>query len=370
MTEFEPGKISRGMVENLIPGGMKYLDLPEDYDGVLELISWNGYKIIYTNEAGMNAEFFKEIRERSNKNKAVIIIITAEAGQGKSWFGLRFAQIFDPKFAILDVDEAPELGKDPSQVPFEREHFLHLIGPHSPLKYGQVIMPDEAQYGMGSRDWYDDQQKDLMKQIESVRSKGFIIVIVSLHLGLLDKIIRNYVLTYNFHIEDRGIATVYRLYTPRFEGKMFKKKLGQLILSLPDQEYCINDHCLPTGKDKRGCPHLYGNEEKQIGTCYTIRALYERRKADFVGKRSLMAQEKAEASARKRQKKNDSEYVETIHTHYSELEWNRQKRIDTSSIQWILSEHMNEDISRERAYKYRKRFEKKYPELKNKLEEV
>ncbi len=370
MTESEPTIIKRGNIETLIPGGLKFLELPEDYEGELQIISWNGYKIVYTNESNMNEEFFKEIRERSNKNKAVIIIITTEAGQGKSWFGLRFGQIFDPKFRILDVDEAPEPGKDPSQVPFEREHFLYLIGPNSPLKYGQVIMSDEAQYGMGSRDWYDDQQKDLMKQIESVRSKGYIIVIVSLHLGLLDKIIRNYVLTYNFHVEDRGIATVYRLYTPRFEGKMFKKKLGQLILSIPDLEQCINPNCIPTGKDKRGCPYLYGNKEKEIGKCYTTRALYERRKADFVGKRSIMAQEKAEASARKRQKKDDSEYVETIHKHTDEIGTNRQGKMEIGDIQFTISEQMNEDISRERAYKYRKMTERKYPELKNKPKET
>ena len=81
MDELEDKVINRGMPENLIPGGMKFLDLPEDYDGELQIISYNGFKIVYANTSNMNEEFFNEITERSNKNKAIIIIITGEAGE-------------------------------------------------------------------------------------------------------------------------------------------------------------------------------------------------------------------------------------------------------------------------------------------------
>ena len=149
------------------------------------------------------------------------------AGDGKSLLTLRLSQILDHNITILDTDDEfyfkeeydaahflkrkekeghvcekvehkkggfvvktsqPEENVDPSQVVFDRGHFLYLIGNKSPLKRGQIIMADEAQYAMGSRNWYEDLQQDLMEAVESVRSRGYIILIVALHLNMLDKI--------------------------------------------------------------------------------------------------------------------------------------------------------------------------------------
>lgn len=351
-------------IDNLRPEpGPKYVDTPEEYKGPIKYINWNGYKIA-TLGARLTTEFFDQIASRRQQNRSVIIIITGSPGEGKSYEGLRFAQIFDPKFKILDVDEYPKDGRDPSQVPFERNHFLYLVGNESPLKYGQCIVPDEAQYTMGSRRWYEDIQKDLMESIESVRSRGYIIVIVALHLDLLDKIIRKFVLTYMFHMEDRGKATIYRLYTPRFEKEMRKRRLGQMMLKLPDFEKCTHSDCLR-------CNFLHGTSNRQLTgknpdkrKCMTLRAVYERRKRDFVGSRSRQAQAKADEKALKQRTTSDEEMAKTVYDHRRELSWTKRGRIDTASIMILLEDKLGISIGTQKAYKIRSRVELRHPELK------
>ena len=212
--------------------------------------------------------FFDEIESRREKNKSNIIVITGSPGEGKTYTGIRLAEIFDKRF-------------DPTtQIVFSRPQLLHVIGEHSPLKRGQVILIDEAHYGMGSRRWMENVQKDLMDALASVRSRGFIIIIVCLHIEMLDKIVRKYVLSFMLHMEDRGLSVVYRLYTPRFAKELFKERLGKMRLQLPNAELCAFPDCLE-------CKHRFD--------CMTTRAVYERRKKHFVDEASKQAEERAKA---------------------------------------------------------------------------
>ncbi len=333
--------------------GDQYEDTPEEYMGPIQFVNWHGYKLAVYGASKLNTEFFEEISARQTKNEACIIVVTGGAGTGKSYLAGSFARIFDEKFHILDsadpITQTPE--KDPSQIVFAREQLLYLIGNDSPLKFGQCIVSDEAQYMMGARRWFEDIQKDLMEQMESVRSKGYIIVIVALHLELLDKIVRKYVLTYMFHIEARGRAVVYRLYTPRFDKDMRKRRLGVIYLPLPNSEQCPHPYCLR-------CGYLDGEEGKK---CLTFRAKYERRKKAFVGGRSARARDKIVGEAIKK-RYSDKDYLKILHDSADELVF-RKDRIRPGSIIVLIREKLGVEISGSLAGGLREQLEIMYPEL-------
>jgi len=247
---------------------------------------------------GFNAQILAEIERRRNTGRSNIALVTGPAGEGKSWWSLAFAQLFDPKFRIVDVP-APPPGEDPSQVCFDRAHILHLIGNDSPLRRGQVVVIDEAQYAANIRRWYESVQVDLMESIESVRSRGLIILIVALHRSLLDKVLRNYVLNFQFHVEDWGRAVAYSIRMPRFEENPRYYRMGTLELPIPDGDLCPSNQCLR-------CNYLWGsNSPRRVGRnpqkrlCKTLRAIYERRKHEYVGRQSLKAKRRAEAKTQK-----------------------------------------------------------------------
>ena len=245
-------------------GGDQYQTLEVNGKKVRVML-WHGY---YVQVGGYKSPFFfNEIQSRRNQNKSNIIIITGSPGEGKTYFGIRLGEIFDPKFN-------PEM-----QIIFTRPALLRVIGEKSPLKRGQVIVIDEAHYGLGSRRWMESVQKDLMDALASVRSRGFIIIIISLHIDMLDKVVRKYVLSFMIHMEDRGKGIVYRLYTPRFAKELYKIRLGTVKLKLPHAEYCEHPSCLTCEYRDR---------------CMTNRAIYERNKKAFVDNASKQAEARAE----------------------------------------------------------------------------
>lgn len=366
-----------GTVKNLRPGP-DYQDLPDGYDGPIKLINWNGYKIAVLDSGGLTTQFFDQVAARRKNNQSVIIIITASPGEGKSYMAMRFAQIFDPKFHVLDLHEKPLPEEDPSQIVFERQHFHYLIGNNTPLVYGQCLMSDEAQYAMGARNWYVDIQKDLVESIESVRSKGLIIVIVALHLELLDKIIRKFVLTYMFHVEARGRAVVYRLYTPRFEKEMRKHRLGELYLKLPDFEKCSHRNCLQckfSGVMKRQWQKREKWEEIGYKPCKSIRAIYERRKKEFVSTRSDHAADKAAQKAVRERVIPDKQLAQAFVDYHKEnpsrTRYNNRKDIESAYIQIVLEDKLGVTIGVGKAVQLRTRMYIEHPELtpENRLKE-
>ena len=373
----------RGRPQDMIPGP-QWEPTPDEYMGEIKYLNWNGYKLAILDENGLTKSFFDQISARSKKNQSVIIVITADPGKGKSYMALRFAQIFDPKYRILDIPSAPFPAKDimplpeedPSQCVFERQHFHHLIGNDSPLDYGQVVMSDEAQYSLGARRWYKDIQMELVEAIESVRSKGLIMVIVALHLDLLDNIIRKFVLSYMFKVESRGLATIYSLYTPTFGKEMHKRRLGQMRLQIPDVEKCTNTDCLR-------CPYSgilrknWTQREvwKDIGyvPCRSLRAIYERRKKLFVSDRSDLAAEKASQKAVTDRKIPDKELANILAQHLTEnpekTVYMKDGKLETTYIQIVLEDKTGLSIGLGKGYKIRRRLEIEHPEVAHKPEE-
>lgn len=279
-------------------------------------------------------DFFIDIATRRNNNKSNIMIITGSPGEGKSYCALRLAQIFDSRF---DVN---------IQVVFRREELLKLIGAESPLKRGQVIIVDEAQYVAGSRRWYEEVQKDLMEAIESVRSKGFIIIIVALHLNLMDVVIRKYVLSHMIFMERPGRGIVYDLWTPRFSNEMHRKRQCPIEIQLPGYEECASPTCLT-------CRY----REK----CVNIRAIYERRKHDFLNERAeesrqrILERKKARASKRM----TNDEYCKILLEHVDSIWFNNRGDVDAN---WIYSTLEDQDIlvGKTKARRIRDYFSRKH----------
>lgn len=263
------------------------------------------------------------------------MIVVGPPGEGKSYFALRLAQILDKKFNPYE------------QIVFERTRLLELIGPGSPLKMGQVIVIDEAQFIAGARRWYEDIQKDVMEHIEAIRSKGYIVMIVALHLNLLDKIIRKYVLSHMILMMERGKAVVYNLWTPPFMDKLFRRRLGKMALQLPDYELCKFSNCLMC---------------RFLDKCYTLRAIYERLKAEFLGRMSEQSQQKAEMHEKRKKFINYNDLLKKAVEHKDEMVFSKNGAVEPESVRVLFEEKYGVTLADAEARRLIKRGEMKYPD--------
>lgn len=275
-----------------------------------KLYNWHGYRIVVGH--GKNTAILDEIQYRRRTVKQNMIIVVGPPGEGKSYFAIRLGEVLDPKFN-------PYL-----QIVFDHTHLLWLIGPNSPLKMGQVIAVDEAQFIAGARRWYEDIQKDVMEHIESIRSKGFVVIIVALHINLLDKIVRKYVLSHMMLMRERGKAVVYNLWTPPFADKLFRRRLGNMSLLLPNYEQCAYPNCLIC---------------KFLDKCMTNRAIYERRKREFLGKLSLQSQQKAAARERKGRYVDTKDMLNKVIMQKEKMVFTPRGKLEPESIKIILEEN-------------------------------
>ena len=267
----------KGLDEGLVPMSPRF--------ALLEKQGVKSYRYGHTCWArggNYSTEIVDEIYRRRNNNESIVICITGPPGSGKTLFGARFAQKLDKKFHINDIP-APPPNEDDSQLAFGREHLAYLTGPKSPVKRDQVIILDESHYGVGARSWHNVNQQELTNYIAAIRSKGYVLIIVVLHTEMIDKLIRNFVVNYEFFLAKRGEAIVYRRFFPQYSTKVFRKRLGKMRLMMPDADQCNYGSCLR-------CGHLKEKEEPDQ-RCITIRAIYERRKEDFLSQRSMKAEE-------------------------------------------------------------------------------
>jgi len=224
---------------------------------------------------GYTTRIFDEILKKKNNNESVVIAATGYPGKGKTYGVIRIAQKIDPKFHINDIP--PPDKYDDGQIAFSREHLEYLTGPRTPLKRGQVIIIDEAHYGVGSRRWGEKEQQEIVDHIAAIRSKGFLLFLVVLHTEMIDKILRKFVFNYEFYFPKRGQTICYRKHFPRFAKEPYVKRLGKMNLLLPDEQLCNWIDCFK-------CPEatLDLKNKNPDTRCETIRAIYERRKEWFL----------------------------------------------------------------------------------------
>ena len=307
-----------------------------------KVLNWHGFKIV--EGTGHSAHILNEIQSRKNELKQNMFIIVGSPGDGKSYYGLRLAEILDPKFNPF------------IQIVFDRRHFLWLLSDDSPLKIGSVIIIDESHFIIGSRNWYVKLQQDLMENLEAVRSKGYCIIIVALHLSLLDRVIRKFVLSHMMKMRKRGSAIVYKLFMPLFDDKLHKKRLGGMSLQLPGFEDCNSPTCLTCSKN---------------GDCCNVRAIYERRKKDFLAEMAQKSQIKAEKAEQKQKSINYKDTIEKLLEHKNDFVFTSKGNPEPESIRIILEEKLKLKITTADANRIIKRGQIQHPEvfLKKKAEE-
>lgn len=310
--------------------------------GEYKLLNWNGFKI--ASGMGKGPFVLDDIENRRNHNKSNIFLVAGNPGEGKTYFSIRLGEIFDKDFDVT------------KQVVFERAQLLQLLGNASPLKRGQVIIVDESQFLVGARSWYDEIQRELLNALEAIRSRGYIIIIVALHRNLLDLIIRQYVLTLMFWMEGRGEATVYEIFTPRFESEAHQTRRCSLKLQLPDYEKCAHLDCLR-------CKFLYNTSgDKQ---CQTSRAIYERLKKEAVGNFIKNAQVKAETKAFREKGVSKEQMIEVLLLHRNEIVQTTHNKPDINSIKSIILRELHKGLSTMGAYEISRLYTTKLSETKS-----
>lgn len=286
-----------------------------------------------------------ELFRRKNNQESIVITVTGEPGSGKTYFAMSLAQILDDDFYCTDTPEPPPR-EDNGQIAFTREQLTHLVSGDSPLKRGQVILMDESHFGIGARDWNNRAQKDLINLISAVRSRGYVLILVVLHTSMVDKIVRDFVTNFEFHMVKRGSAIAYRRWFPQFATEAHSKRLGKMTLTLPESQLCNYATCLD-------CEYLH---KDMVDRCLTIRAIYERRKARFLDKASEAANPTEE-----KKKLTLADKLDLIMQKKGSL-FLSGSRLSIQSLIPICEE--NElPTGNNTLYRLRNAFEKQYPEI-------
>jgi hypothetical protein len=219
----------------------------------------------------------------------------------------------------------------------------------TPLKRGQVIVIDEAQWIMGSRHWYEDIQKDLMDNMESVRSRGFVILIIALSIDVLDKIVREFILSHFCYQEDRGNFVAYRLWKPRFGGNQRSRRLGRVRVQLPDSSDCSYPTCLTC--DWRD-------------VCINSRARYERKKRHFIEERSIISLAK-HAKKEKVEQPTDEALVQIILAgiQAGRIGINKQQHLIFDDTEEVFRTSLPLKVAGQKIHGIMRKTEREHPEL-------
>lgn len=101
-----------------------------------------------------------------------ILVICGATGSGKSYCGLRIAQMVSPKFTI-------------DHVCFTAEDFLRLVN-SGKLKRGDVVLWDETGVGVPSRAWYSISNKAINFVLQTFRRENICLIMTTPALSFLD----------------------------------------------------------------------------------------------------------------------------------------------------------------------------------------
>lgn len=267
------------------------------------------------------------LRTRVSKKKAVNVVVTGEAGEGKSYMALTLAKLLDPRFTI-------------TQVVFTYSNYMKLL---RRLGMGRAIMFDEPSYAMGKRDWYKQINKVLVQTIESQRFKVHPLFIPIINKALLDKTIRDHLIQFQVSVKDRGKAEVYRIQASPFEEKTYYHYICDLEYPIIGQ--CKRPSCL-------GC--------KQMKTCRELRGEYERKKSEIQNLRY----EQAEADAAQIESKEFTipqlgQIAHSIRTQFQKPDG----RINVKRMRYVLRKLLKLHISVGRGYDIKEWLENEYTDV-------
>ena len=253
-------------------GGDQFCSPPPGYKGNAKWMNINGFR--YMIGIGRSPLLMIKIQKLKKNQESCVMVITGRPGKGKSYIALRLAQEIDRRFDVK------------KQLIYDRKALLNAIGEDSSIQRGQVLIVDEAQFAMASRNWSDSLQKDLMAQMQAVRSKGLIIIIVTLGISLIDNIMRDYIMSWHIDVESRGVGTVYEYNKDKFTDVVYHKFLTRINEPLPGYEQCKDLTSCLICKKSGLLKGEWANKDKwgegNFIPCPNIRAVYERHKKAYV----------------------------------------------------------------------------------------
>ena len=114
-----------------------------------------------------------EIWRRANvENEHFVCAVVGREGSGKSGTALSLASAVDPEFSV-------------DRVCFEPADMLRLIDSDG-TGSGSALILDEAGVGLGSRSWYDQDQIQLNKTLQTIRDDNQILFLTLPALSELD----------------------------------------------------------------------------------------------------------------------------------------------------------------------------------------
>jgi len=315
-------------------------------DTNLSITDWHGTKIV--EGPGYGPLFLNMIQTRTNVQKGTIIGMGGPPGEGKTWFSMRLAEILNRVNKNRKFN--PYL-----QIPFEIQHFLWLLSDDSPLEPGDVIVLDEAHFAAGSRNWFKEDQKELVSMIASARNMGYIIILVVLHMAMLDNMLRNFTMAFYVHLESVGLATTYLTYTTRFNPKLMKNTIGPITLMVPGISECPHPFCLQ-------CKSLYARSEDHT-ICYAMRPIYERRKKFFQNRNISNA--KARHELKKKSTTSANDMIDTLEEFNAEILLTSHGNVDPASVQIIIDRELGVSLGKHKARDIAKRYQILHPESVN-----
>lgn len=197
------------------------------------------------------------MRSRVKSKKANNVVVSGEAGVGKSMICIQMALNISPK----KKDGTPKFGID--NIVFTFKEFMKQVAKSG---MGVPIVFDEPSYAMGKREWYKQINQALVKTIESFRFKVRPLFIPIINISLLDKSVRTQLVQFHVVMRDRGIGSVYEINPSQFQDKTYWNYLCDLNYPMLDADKCPRDSCL-------GC--------NDLETCPLLRGQYERKKASI-----------------------------------------------------------------------------------------
>jgi hypothetical protein len=304
----------------------------------LKEMKMGNHRFLVNVNLGYYPYFSVQLRQRVKYQKVINIIITGEAGNGKSYFGMDLCRILSPKYY------------SPDDIVFTYIEFLRAV---VTSRRGVPIMFDEPSYAMSKKDWYKEVTKALVKTIESFRFKGKPLFIPIINKALLEKDIRSYLLQFHVTVTDRGKAKVYGIYPSQFKDKVYSYEICKLRYDLFDKNLCNKRSCLT-------CKSL--NPDDKSKRCPVFRARYERRK--FTTQQARY-EEALEESEKKERSKLTLDELQAKSLEYFDKFYDVDKnKVDVEALVWIVKRKiLGYDIGNNKAYRLARQITFDHPEL-------
>lgn len=297
--------------------------------------NWNGWVTLTNSDLGVAPYFQMTIRSRMNRELAVNVVITGEAGISKSYTAWSMCRAFSRRFTVEDI------------VSKYSEYMASIL---KPRKKGIPIGFDEPQYAASNRDWYNQLNKALVKTITSQRFRLRPVFIPIINMNLLDKVLRSYLIQFHVHVTGRGEGIVYSLEASQFEEKLYRTRLCRIRYGLFDGE-CGHKSCIIC---------------KKAEECDTFRAIYERKKATWQSERDETQLETAQNQDAK-EELTDGKIVAALYANLDKLYVNG--KINNAAIRALIKREFKATIGDRKAYLLKGQLFYEHPEVSPTIEE-